>query len=613
MPPVYSAAGIAEAATTPAPLHPPIHHAHLFPSTTSARCVGSFLPTANVRPKTQEVGVADPTDGFLGDMALMAPYRHVARLPTKDVRVHFLRALVAWFPIDIPDGGDAVCDDRVPLAPSGNELEHRATSATKFAAACAEGGELHHLCNATRVLHTVSLLYDDIEDDSDTRRGEPCAHVKFGVPLTINAASAATFSALGALARCAADAAGRAARRRRLRRLGSTSPSLPVTKKEENVAGITSHATLPLNSEAEVDVAAGFWSDVMCGRLTRVCTEAMRRLHTGQGRDIWYRDTGRCPSMAEYETMCVEKTGGLFRLVAEWVLALNAPIAKSCGSDTNEESAFFGRFDGGSSLACTAPAAPGVCVTERLLAFCDRLGLCFQILDDLLNLCDDGEAVMKGYCEDLQEGKFSFLVVHAVWTLRAAVSAAAACPLASELDDQATGGTHTQKVTLGTPTSASTGETATILDEDVTCSCDSDGNCGVSDGVAEGDVVPDRAEPLLSLLRMRPREKDAKQKILSYLHATGSFAAAVAAVEGHCTALIKEIEVVDGMLLPAAVAAHPLAQNISPSKQQVADRLGEKSPKPAQCSSAVIGLLTLVGQMRQRATRATPCGFLRKI
>ena len=35
--------------------------------------------------------------------------------------------------------------------------------------------------------HTAALIHDDIEDASDTRRGEPCLHIKEGVGLAINA------------------------------------------------------------------------------------------------------------------------------------------------------------------------------------------------------------------------------------------------------------------------------------------------------------------------------------------------------------------------------------------------------------------------------------------
>ncbi|MCL2437803.1 MAG: polyprenyl synthetase family protein [Coriobacteriia bacterium] len=35
--------------------------------------------------------------------------------------------------------------------------------------------------------HTAALIHDDIQDDAETRRGEPCFHIKEGVALAINA------------------------------------------------------------------------------------------------------------------------------------------------------------------------------------------------------------------------------------------------------------------------------------------------------------------------------------------------------------------------------------------------------------------------------------------
>jgi geranylgeranyl pyrophosphate synthase len=42
-------------------------------------------------------------------------------------------------------------------------------------------------------LHVGSLIVDDIQDRSETRRGGPCAHIVYGEPLAINAGTAAYF------------------------------------------------------------------------------------------------------------------------------------------------------------------------------------------------------------------------------------------------------------------------------------------------------------------------------------------------------------------------------------------------------------------------------------
>ncbi len=43
--------------------------------------------------------------------------------------------------------------------------------------------------NVVEMLHTASLLIDDVEDNSELRRGIPVAHKIYGIPSTINCAN----------------------------------------------------------------------------------------------------------------------------------------------------------------------------------------------------------------------------------------------------------------------------------------------------------------------------------------------------------------------------------------------------------------------------------------
>ena len=36
------------------------------------------------------------------------------------------------------------------------------------------------------IVHNASLVIDDIEDNSLLRRGEPCSHIKYGIPMALN-------------------------------------------------------------------------------------------------------------------------------------------------------------------------------------------------------------------------------------------------------------------------------------------------------------------------------------------------------------------------------------------------------------------------------------------
>ena len=48
----------------------------------------------------------------------------------------------------------------------------------------------------THSVHNASLVIDDIEDNSLLRRNEPCSHIKYGIPLTLNAGYMEMFQSL---------------------------------------------------------------------------------------------------------------------------------------------------------------------------------------------------------------------------------------------------------------------------------------------------------------------------------------------------------------------------------------------------------------------------------
>lgn len=123
------------------------------------------------------------------------------------------------------------------------------------------------------ILHNLSLLIDDIEDSSAVRRGSPTAHVKFGVPLTINCANTMYFVAMQVAQTQLSDAYAL-----------------------EN----------PLHS------LENFRSATL-----RILISEMLNLHKGQGQDIYWRDfldRTNLPLLEDYIDMVKHKTGGLFRL-----------------------------------------------------------------------------------------------------------------------------------------------------------------------------------------------------------------------------------------------------------------------------------------------------------
>ncbi|VDM30459.1 unnamed protein product [Hydatigera taeniaeformis] len=169
------------------------------------------------------------------------------------------------------------------------------------------------------MLHNASLVIDDIEDGSDRRRGKPAAHMLFGIPMSINAANYAYFIAL----------------------------EKALTLK---------HPDVP-----------------------KIFAEQMVNLHRGQGLDIYWRCSLKCPSEEEYKDMVVRKTGGLFGMAVNFMKLFST-------------------------------------VTTDYKPLLDALGLWFQIRDDFVNLVDTSYHKERDFADDLTEGKFSFPVVHAINT-----------------------------------------------------------------------------------------------------------------------------------------------------------------------------------------------------
>lgn len=150
------------------------------------------------------------------DESVLAPWQYIMRLPGKDVRGILIDAFQLWF--------------KCPPA------------------------KVDAIKSIVGDLHNASLLIDDIEDNSRIRRGQPSAHMIFGVAPVINAANYVYF--------------------------------------------------LGLQSCLELDSASA----------TNLFVKEMLNLHRGQGLDIKWRDAGDCPTEEQYDAMVLDKTGGLFRL-----------------------------------------------------------------------------------------------------------------------------------------------------------------------------------------------------------------------------------------------------------------------------------------------------------
>ncbi|EPF28030.1 polyprenyl synthetase family protein [Treponema medium] len=111
-------------------------------------------------------------------------------------------------------------------------------------------------------IHTASLIHDDIEDNSELRRGQPAAHVAYGLDSALNSGSWLYFRALQSL--------------------------------------------------EDYQAPASIKLDLYATALTQI-----RALHEGQALDIhWHRTVGFFPSQQDYERMIRLKTGALAALAA---------------------------------------------------------------------------------------------------------------------------------------------------------------------------------------------------------------------------------------------------------------------------------------------------------
>ncbi|ORY76337.1 isoprenoid synthase domain-containing protein [Protomyces lactucae-debilis] len=164
------------------------------------------------------------------EQAITEPYTYLLHNRGKDIRSTLLQAFNKWLQISTED--------------------------------------LQVILDVVEMLHTASLLIDDVEDGSELRRGQQAAHLRYGAARTINAANYIYFSAL-----------------QRLRTLKQDALIVPIYEEE------------------------------------------LLNLHRGQGLELFWRDgtdlSSMCPTEEEYIAMVNDKTGGLLRLAIRLMQALS--------------------------------------------------------------------------------------------------------------------------------------------------------------------------------------------------------------------------------------------------------------------------------------------------
>lgn len=204
---------------------------------------------------------------------LLGPYDYMHGHPGKDIRSQFISSFNVW--LKVPEQSLAV------------------------------------ITKVVSMLHTASLLVDDVEDSSLLRRGVPVAHNIFGTAQTINSANYVYFLALQEL--------------------------------------------FKLNNPAAI----------------QIYTEELLSLHRGQGMDLFWRDTLTCPSEDDYLEMVSNKTGGLFRLAVKLMQA-ESTANMDCVPLVNTVGLLFQILDDYKNLSDTTYTAnKGLCedLTEGKFSF----------------------------------------------------------------------------------------------------------------------------------------------------------------------------------------------------------------------------------------------------
>ncbi|RMZ10009.1 hypothetical protein D0862_03401 [Hortaea werneckii] len=290
-------------------------------------------PTPSTELPQPTAGLSTPSSNWTSEKEniLRGPFDYLESHPGKSVRTHLINAFNAWL--------------RVP-APS-----------------------LTIITNVVGMLHTASLLIDDVEDSSSLRRGVPVAHQIFGPAQTINSANYIYFLALQELGK--------------------------------------------LNNPECV----------------RIYTEELLCLHRGQGMDLFWRDTLTCPSEEDYLEMVGNKTGGLFRLAIKLMCAespshnlivgvANSNLHLSPTQPPQHEEQHEGSAEEGDPPDhLPIPSSPSSSCPQPTdyIPLVNTIGLLFQILDDYKSLASSPYASTKGlFAEDLTEGKFSFPIIHSI-------------------------------------------------------------------------------------------------------------------------------------------------------------------------------------------------------
>lgn len=182
---------------------------------------------------------------------------------------------------------------------------------------------IKHVIECINIMHNASLVIDDIQDNSLIRRKQECAHIKYGIPLSLNAGYLCIFKILNEI------------------------------NKRQDIDENTKHKII----------------------------ENIYLAHIGQGMDIYYTQHKIIPDIESYNKMIENKTGTFLYTSLDLII-------ERCKSVSLKKKYFE--------------------LQEGLYNF----ALFYQIRDDYINLTDPAYWEEKGFCQDFDEQKISYLITY---------------------------------------------------------------------------------------------------------------------------------------------------------------------------------------------------------
>ncbi|KAF7303777.1 hypothetical protein MIND_00607300 [Mycena indigotica] len=258
------------------------------------------------------------------ESSVLEPYTYITANPGKDFRSKLMAAFNTWINVPQP--------------------------------------KLKQIAKVVSMLHNASLMIDDIEDDSQLRRGQPVTHKIYGIPQTINTANYIYFLAYQEL-------------------LTLSGPDSSPTQTE----------------------------------LIGIITSELLSLHRGQGLELLWRDSLTCPTEEQYIDMVndsewfnVDGRSPSYRYQATDGLWYNQPGLVRVSRETDP------------FLTANRDYVPLV----NLIGVYFQIRDDYMNLQSKevqlkkhhfqLRLITPQYTSNKGFAEDLTEGKFSFPVVHGI-------------------------------------------------------------------------------------------------------------------------------------------------------------------------------------------------------